>query len=65
MLLWKIRGQNDRDHLHGWIVAGSHGEAFDIARHESAELLGEPIEWLPVSGGRVFWATSRNGSNAV
>ena len=55
MLLWEIRGRKDRSHRRGWIVAWSHSEAYDIARHENAELVGEPVEWLPGLGGNVFW----------
>lgn len=57
MMLWEIRGQSDQKHKKGWVVAWSHGEAYDIARHESAELVGEPIEWLPGHGSQVFWQT--------
>ncbi len=55
MLLWEIRGRNDHRHRRGWIVAWNHGEAHDIARRENAELVGEPVEWLPGHGGQVFW----------
>ena len=65
MLLWEIRGQNDQELLRGWIVAWSHSEALDIARREKAELVGEPIEWLPGHGSQVFWKTNVAQSEAV
>jgi len=65
MLLWKIRGQKDQKSRCGWIVAWSHGDAHDIARHENAELVGEPIEWLPGHGSQVFWTIPSSSSNTV
>ena len=55
MLFWEICGRDDRDNRRGWVVAWSHAEAYDIARHENATLIGKPIEWLPGHGSQVFW----------
>ncbi len=55
MLLWEVRALNGQDCRRGWIVAFSGAEAQDIARLESVELIGEPIEWYPGHGARVFW----------
>ena len=55
MLLWEIRGRKGLELRRGWVVAWSQAKASDIARRECAELIGEPIEWLPGHGTQVFW----------
>ncbi len=65
MLLWEIRGQKDLQHRRGWVVAWSHGEAHGIARQENAEVVGEPVEWLPSQGGQVFWRTDFRETDAI
>ena len=55
MLLWKIRALNGQVQRQGWIVASSHAEASDVARREKAQLISEPIEWLPGYGAKVIW----------
>jgi len=57
MLLWEIRRRNSCSDQPGWIVAWDHAEASDIARREHADLIGDPIEWMPGLGAQVFWKT--------
>lgn len=63
MLIWEIRGLEGQAHRRGWIVAWDHGEAYDIARAEHAELIGEPVEWLPGHGGQVVWKADQVAAN--
>ena len=65
MFLWEIRSQGDQKHRRGWLVAWSQGEVGDIARHENADLVGEPVEWLPGIGSKVYWRTEQSNVATV
>lgn len=58
MLIWKIRSRDREAEQLGWIVAFSYAEACDVARRENAELIADPIEWMPGKSSQVFWLTS-------